>query len=111
MRARAVASRQLAAQSRDVFNFEGPIAWQQIPHVALTLAEPAMDQERVVSGRFETSGQIDGLNRRAPDVEPRDDARDADWRDGRLGGSVGMWIVGLHLRATVLPAPWGSGRP
>jgi len=49
------------------------------------MSEPAVKQSRLEAERFERCRQADGLDRRAADVQPGDDARDGK-------GSRPSWI-------------------
>ena len=77
--------RDLTVERRQIRGLEPVIGRNEIAHVALALSDPSVDQERVISARFEPLAETDRLNRRAADVQARDDACHAD-RRGRASG-------------------------
>ena len=93
--------RNLAAQRRERCDLEPGGGRDEIPHVAFAPPDTAMNQQRMVTGGFQLCAQVDGLNRRTSDVQPRDDA----------GDPHRLWVRlhACHGRDTVLP-PCGSRR-
>ena len=68
----------MAPQRRHERGLEPAPGGDPIAHVAFAGAQPPVDEQRVIATLLEMHAEIDGLNRGPADIQPRDNARNAN---------------------------------